>query len=134
MAWTQARVNELKRLWADGVSGSQIGERLGVSRHAVISKVHRLGLPGRATRSSRQYASRRVPPPVRPAALAYTLPLLEQMGRLTDFSCRWPLGDPREPDFRFCCAAVSGSSPYCEFHRRAAYQPASRPAAARRAA
>src|SRR3954463_13065323 len=46
--WTDERVERLKKLWADGLSASQIaGELGGVTRNAVIGKVHRLGLSGR---------------------------------------------------------------------------------------
>jgi len=49
MSWTMERVDCLKALWADGLSASQIaGELGGVSRSAVIGKVHRLGLEGRS--------------------------------------------------------------------------------------
>lgn len=52
MAWNDERVDLLKKLWADGLSASQIAGRLGgVTRNAVIGKVHRLGLSGRATTS-----------------------------------------------------------------------------------
>jgi GcrA cell cycle regulator len=58
MAWTDERVELLKKLWVDGLSASQIAGRLGgVTRNAVIGKVHRLGLSGRAT-SSRSSAPR----------------------------------------------------------------------------
>ncbi len=51
MPWTEERVETLKKLWADGLSASQIAARLGmgVTRNAVIGKVHRLNLAGRAT-------------------------------------------------------------------------------------
>ena len=50
MAWTDERVDTLKKLWADGLSASQIAGKLGeVTRNAVIGKVHRLGLSGRIT-------------------------------------------------------------------------------------
>ena len=50
MAWTDERVEQLKKLWSEGLSASQIASRLGeVTRNAVIGKVHRLGLAGRAT-------------------------------------------------------------------------------------
>ena len=50
MAWTDERVEKLKTLWAEGLSARQIAEQLGgVTRNAVIGKVHRLGLSGRAT-------------------------------------------------------------------------------------
>jgi GcrA cell cycle regulator len=52
MAWTDERVEQLKKLWSEGLSASQIAGRLGgVTRNAVIGKVHRLGLSGRATTS-----------------------------------------------------------------------------------
>ncbi len=52
MAWTDERVESLKKLWSEGLSASQIAGRLGdVTRNAVIGKVHRLGLAGRATTS-----------------------------------------------------------------------------------
>lgn len=48
-AWTEERVELLKKLWNDGLSASQIAGELGnVTRNAVIGKVHRLGLSGRA--------------------------------------------------------------------------------------
>ena len=50
--WTEERNELLKKLWADGLSASQIAGRLGgITRNAVIGKVHRLGLTGRATTS-----------------------------------------------------------------------------------
>jgi GcrA cell cycle regulator len=49
MNWTDERVERLKKLWSEGLSASQIAAQLGgVSRNAVIGKVHRLSLPGRA--------------------------------------------------------------------------------------
>lgn len=48
MSWTDERVETLKRMWADGQSASQIARELGgVTRNAVIGKVHRLGLSNR---------------------------------------------------------------------------------------
>jgi GcrA cell cycle regulator len=52
ISWTDERVENLKKLWQEGLSASQIAGRLGgVTRNAVIGKVHRLGLSGRATTS-----------------------------------------------------------------------------------
>jgi GcrA cell cycle regulator len=49
VSWTDERVELLKKLWSDGLSASQIaGELGGITRNAVIGKVHRLGLSGRA--------------------------------------------------------------------------------------
>jgi len=64
MAWNDERVELLKRLWAEGLSASQIASRLGgVTRNAVIGKVHRLGLSGRATSSRSSPRPRRVQAP-----------------------------------------------------------------------
>src|ERR1700730_9376039 len=50
MAWTDEIVEQLKQHWIDGKSASQIANLLGngVTRNAVIGKVHRLGLAGRS--------------------------------------------------------------------------------------
>ena len=54
MGWTDERVELLKKLWMEGLSASQIAGILGegVTRNAVIGKVHRLKLSGRAKPAS----------------------------------------------------------------------------------
>ena len=48
MAWTDERIEHLRKLWENGMTASQIAEELGgVSRNAVIGKAHRLGLQSR---------------------------------------------------------------------------------------
>ncbi|WP_270728983.1 GcrA family cell cycle regulator [Shimia sp. Alg240-R146] len=50
MSWTDDRVELLKKMWGEGQSASQIAKELGgVTRNAVIGKVHRLGLSNRST-------------------------------------------------------------------------------------
>jgi len=71
MAWTGERVETLKKLWADGLSASQIAKQLGgVTRNAVIGKVHRLGLSGRAapSRPTRRVAAPKLAPRQRSAS------------------------------------------------------------------
>ena len=59
MNWTDERVEKLKKLWSEGLSASQIAAQLGgVSRNAVIGKVHRLSLPGRAKAGGNAAAAR----------------------------------------------------------------------------
>ena len=153
MAWTDERVELLKKLWAEGLSASQIAGRLGsVTRNAVIGKVHRLGLSGRATTSRmkshrprpRMAAKRmakggRFAPLGNPAfralyaeADAYQPPVEElvipanerkYIQTLTECSCRWPIGDPQASDFHFCGKNKVPGLPYCEFHARRAFQP-----------
>ena len=73
--WTDDRVGALKKLWLEGQSASQIAKQLGggVTRNAVIGKVHRLGLSGRAAPSqpARTATTFRTTRP-RPAAPAAT--------------------------------------------------------------
>jgi len=53
MSWTDERVELLKKMWTEGQSASQIAKELGgVTRNAVIGKVHRLGLSNRAGAAS----------------------------------------------------------------------------------
>jgi GcrA cell cycle regulator len=54
-AWTDERIETLRKLWADGLSSSQIAHDLncGISRNAVIGKVYRLGLSGRSKKTFR---------------------------------------------------------------------------------
>jgi GcrA cell cycle regulator len=51
-----------------------------------------------------------------PAERASILTLKEAM-------CRWPIGDPGEPEFHFCGRKSVSGHPYCDYHARMAYQP-----------
>lgn len=69
MSWTDDRVSRLAKLWAEGLSASQIAEDLGgVTRNAVIGKIHRLGLSGRDKPAGKSNAGARRKPAARPAA------------------------------------------------------------------
>ena len=62
--WTDERVELLKKLWSDGLSASQIAAEFGgITRNAVIGKVHRLGLSGRAKAPSSSAPRPRKPRP-----------------------------------------------------------------------
>ena len=45
--------------------------------------------------------------------------------QLTERTCKWPNGDPLSDDFSFCGNEAGESGPYCGYHSRVAYQPAS---------
>jgi GcrA cell cycle regulator len=164
MSWTDERVELLRQLWLDGRSASQISAELGlgITRNAVIGKVHRLGLSGRA--KSPSPAAPRVRQ--RPAATAPRAPMATRTSNgggghvvrgntalafsidtavdtqpvfhedvvvpmslrvtiveLKEAMCRWPLGDPTTPEFRYCGIQSTGSGPYCAHHGKMAYQP-----------
>ncbi|MBL0848823.1 MAG: hypothetical protein EU981_01795 [Candidatus Liberibacter ctenarytainae] len=168
MVWTDERIDKLKKFWSEGLSASQIAVQLGgVTRNAVIGKVHRLFLasrtkidesrhstidkknptigesPSKIRRStpvacvSNSVATDRVvssgadskrkskftekedgssPGVVLP--ISRCLRLME----LTEHTCKWPLGDPFGKDFAFCGGDVHNDSPYCDYHKRLAYQ------------
>ncbi|HEY3696266.1 GcrA family cell cycle regulator, partial [Phenylobacterium sp.] len=134
--WSETRVTTLSQLWLDGLSASQIAKQLGgVTRNAVIGKVHRLGLSGRApasapsraprTATSRSKRPRRAPPlrkpPAPPPVQAYAPApegpgLIEDMALLGAHACKWPIGDPKSPDFSFCGRPADGR--YCAAHEQ----------------
>jgi GcrA cell cycle regulator len=144
--WTDERVATLKKLWTEGLSASQVARQLGgVTRNAVIGKIHRLGLSGRACpspprrartlRPARPVGRRATPPrplPPAPAAPRAARPACEAPegpGAVADLTglrghvCKWPIGDPKAPGFSFCGALVEGDGPYCPAHHRRARQP-----------
>ena len=144
MSWSDERVEVLKKLWSDGLSASQIAKELGgVTRNAVIGTVHRLGLSGRATPSrppSRVVRMHRPRPAMRPAMrpLAPDAPPVpvapvapEPMPNgefatvldLSEHICKWPLGDPSDPQFQFCGRKTKAGAPYCDAHAAQAFQP-----------
>jgi GcrA cell cycle regulator len=81
MSWTDERVETLKRMWAEGQSASQIAKELGgVTRNAVIGKVHRLGLSNRNDDTAEAAAAAPAPeakPAPAPAAAAAPKPAPE---------------------------------------------------------
>ena len=146
MGWTDERVETLKKLWLDGLSASQIAKQLGgVTRNAVIGKVHRLGLSGRATPSQPQRPAFKTPRAPRPAIAAAPAPrraaepalpsqlpapalAAEEPGTATVLTlgahmCKWPIGDPASDGFTFCGRRSDREGPYCSEHARVAYQP-----------
>lgn len=149
MGWTDERVELLKKLWQDGLSASQIAKQLGgVTRNAVIGKVHRLGLSGRAAPSKPARTVFKAPRPARPAAAAPSAPrriaeptplaaapqpspvryVEEAPGMATVLTlgahmCKWPIGDPSSDSFTFCGKRADDGQPYCVDHARVAYQP-----------
>ena len=137
MNWSEDRVEQLKNLWTEGLSASQIARALGgVTRNAVIGKVHRLGLAGRASPSRAERPRLPMAPKVPSIRTqAVTVPVVEEdpltladgshatVLTISDRMCRWPIGDPAASEVHFCGHNPKSGSPYCEAHARKAYQP-----------
>src|SRR3981081_1603865 len=127
LTWSDDRVEQLKKLWEAGLSASQMAAELGsVTRNAVIGKVHRLGLSGRAKSPSssapRPRQARASGHMTRGAgrqrrgdkALAYDyqedpepelieIPVEQRktLLQLNEKTCHWPVGDPGSTEFFF---------------------------------
>ena len=157
--WTDDRTQIAVKLWKEGNSASFIALQLGVTRNAVIGKMHRLGFlkgAGRIPSHRLKVMVRRVDrararaklaaakaataiakprfeslplPPPRADDIARKRNVLE----LTDSDCRYPIGDPKEPGFGFCADKKLPGLPYCEAHARVCFEPRQprRPAPAR---
>ena len=85
MSWTDEKVERLKQHWMEGRSASQIASLLGdgLTRNAVIGKVHRLGLAGRAKSPNVGVARPRRPAPPPAAQRAAARRLAAPAPRLT---------------------------------------------------
>ena len=161
LGWTDDRVALLRRLWEEGQSASKIAAQLGgVTRNAVIGKVHRLGLAGRPRGGEETPAIASVAPSVKAVEIETAIAVVETQAPepvaipshrpapefptpapatapvplatsqrvtimdLRESMCRWPLGDPTTPEFRFCGGRAITGLPYCTHHAEIAYQPA----------
>lgn len=133
MAWTDDRIEKLKKLWEKGLSASQIAGELGegVTRNAVIGKAHRLGLKSRPSpvkSAPKREGVKRVAPqtkktPPKPLRMdekpsKHRLSLLE----LNERVCKWPIGHPGDENFHFCGEPSVPALPYCEPHCLDAFQ------------
>lgn len=157
MGWTDERVARLRHLWTEGLSANQIAKDLGgVTRNAVIGKIHRLGLAGRTYSTPRRVTRpvRAARPRVARVFNPYTgvqkapaedkltaelagiraLPALvsesgaaRTVATLRAEECKFPIGDPQEASFAFCGRGAGAHGSYCAEHQRLVYQPRSRP-------
>jgi len=140
--WTEERVSIASKLWEQGISAATIGQAIGASKSAIISKMARVGVrcpprPKRPVAPPTPPVQRKFVPP-KPSPIAKPLseaarstaaraafgPALgfgaEATAALDAHTCRWPIGDPCQPDFRFCNAAPI-EPPYCEAHAQIAF-------------
>jgi len=137
--WNEDRTSRLERLYREGLSFREIAADIGVTRNAVIGKVHRMQLPTRDVILKTKPVVRRPPPkprsrrsssgvifkvnikpdPEPDPAVDYKCIITE----LNDTTCRYPLWDTSTPhEGRFYCGApgaeLSIGQPYCRKHAR----------------
>jgi GcrA cell cycle regulator len=141
--WTHERIEQLRACVDNGMTCSQIAAAIGVSRNAVIGKIHRLGLSsgrpaGAGARANCPPRARhsRGPTQRRLLRLAYArAPLDEILSAIVVISthpcslididahqCRWPIGDPASTNFLFCGNDAIAGFTYCVGHARMAYR------------
>ena len=141
--WSDAKKSLLTSLWVKGgLSASEIGSRMGMTRNAVLGMVYRMNLPSRAPqRASHTPRPRKIKPSTskhedityiaarikaRLETKSEPEPLPEDQDRtdligimaLTKTTCRWPIGTP----VRYCGRDCPLDSPYCSEHHKRAYQ------------
>jgi GcrA cell cycle regulator len=103
--WTEDRTDTLRVLWQEGLTTREIGARMGITKNAVVGKVHRLGLPKRQS-------------PIAPKEPPAKVIRLES---LSMDMCSWPFGEPGTAEFRFCGRTAVHEKPYCPEHCARAY-------------
>jgi GcrA cell cycle regulator len=153
VTWTDDRVETLKRFWDLGLSCSQIATEMsgGITRNAVIGKVHRLNLSGRVERVTPEVLERRrererernrksmarrrmvvdrpprnEPKHVLPYAGSLDIPFVELRPFMCEQinECRFIEADEPGPDYRACGnPTTAAGAPWCAHHRRIAHLP-----------
>ena len=139
MSWNQQKVDDLKKLWNEGVATSRIGEQLGFTKNAVIGKAFRLGLERRQnsrkkTALSQSASSVTMYRETSAPSHSQVTPRREVTRRKEKFSfkksivgtgsfksCQWPIGDPLEEGFHYCGGQNIPTKPYCIEHYKKAY-------------
>lgn len=133
--WTVIKVEQLRELWADGLTTREIAVELGrgFTRNAVIGKAWRLRLKlGPRPKGSPQVSrpnpapkpkeitppAPEIPPPRTPSPWPQPRMRRLQLVDLELHHCRWGIGDPHQGGFYFCAADALAGQVYCPFHFR----------------
>jgi GcrA cell cycle regulator len=130
--WNEKATERLKALWPDKnlratdiakILTEEYGHRL--TRNAVIGRAFRIGLPDKPANGFNRSPIPRESRPVRLANPLPPEPEIEIIGiepvELVRGQCAWPVGDPKEPGFKYCGRPVLGSGPYCACHQEKAW-------------
>ena len=139
MSWTEKKIGQLKELWGNGSTASQIAEIIGgISRNAVIGKAHRLNLSAKIkSRGSvgiqNTHSNLSGSAIQRKVKKSHFKSLIieqnfepenpKQLEELDESSCKWPIGHPNEKIFYFCGRSSLKDFSYCKLHILYAFQP-----------
>ena len=147
MGWTDESVEMLRKLWAQGLTANEIAKKLGVTKNAIVGKVHRLCLKARpspiktkgsenadteALQSTITFEEEHEEENSAEVAVAEEHKANTKKSKniklvdLDSHTCRWPIGDPRDEDFCFCGKKVKSGQTYCDEHAVMAYVKANR--------
>lgn len=145
MGWTDEKVEQLRQLWAQGLTANEIAKKLDVTKNAIVGKVHRLCLTARPSPIKSKNPEQPVENPEQAVAIeteceGQTVKVAEEVDltsqaatksekehtniklvNLDSHTCRWPIGDPRDDDFCFCGKKVRSGQTYCDEHSMMAY-------------
>ena len=145
MIWLVEHTEQLRALWGRRLSAAEIGAVIGCSRHAIIGKARRIGLPpierepvrkppvrhGRDKQFPWIRKRRQAPGTIAKDAELKDIPLtvigeprMLSIVELDASTCRWPIGDPRRASFGYCGHPTRPGSNYCEGHHAIAFLPA----------
>lgn len=152
--WSNADISRVKAMWRKGATAAEIAAALGngLTRGAVLGKVHRLGLkradeapakpraasaasarkPAANASARKPAANRKAQAPLRaPAKLKPAPRKAEPEGpmpiwALGQCQCRWPIGNLLDPPGLFCAAATADGSSWCPVHEQMVYTGAAR--------
>ena len=144
--WNEQLLASLTRFAKLGLTAGEIAAETGRTRSAVIGKIHRSKIPwnyqwgqlsGKRKRNRKPSPSR-ASPAVMDARLRDKIvrrglpppvPIVEEtvsgnvtFADLAPHHCRWPFGDPRSPEFRYCGLTQIDGKPYCAKHARVAWE------------
>lgn len=136
MPWTNEKTSLLVQLNSEGLSATQMGAKLGVSRNAVIGKLSRIGVKMFMSQSFRR---KRIPKPKPPLQKRLMLNRIQDVTcvilpieridvkredgktflELKGNDCRWPFGDR---NYYFCGRQTEEGKPYCFTHTHFSYR------------
>ena len=130
--WTDERLARARELKQQGLSAAKIAAAIGggATRNSVIGKFARLDAKAAPKGPAPKLVMKKAPSapllvveaPVVEAPTTFVC-LRVSIADIKPPHCRWPIGDPRDPDFAYCGRERDGDKPYCAHHCAIAYLP-----------